>query len=69
MIVTRRSMLKLAALGSLVTPARPALAQMPGDGEWKKIIEGARKEGKVVMYSGAVGTPVVPKLAAAFETA
>ena len=67
MVVTRRSMLKLAALGSLLAPARPALAQTPGDAEWKKVIEGARKEGKVVMYSGAVGTPVVPKLAAAFE--
>ena len=45
---------------------RPAPAQAP-DAEWKKVIDAAKKEGKVVMYSGAVGNPVLPKIAAAFE--
>ena len=41
--------------------ARPAAAQAPGDAEWKKVIEAAKKEGKVVVYNGAVGTPALPE--------
>jgi hypothetical protein len=33
----------------------------PPTPEWKKVIEAARKEGKVVVYNGAVGTPALPK--------
>jgi iron(III) transport system substrate-binding protein len=66
-MLTRRSVLRLAALTPLAAAARPAPALAQGDAEWKKVIEGAKKEGKVVMYTGAVGSPALPKLAAAFE--
>jgi iron(III) transport system substrate-binding protein len=62
-MITRRSLLRLAVLAPLAT-ARPAAAQ---DAEWKKVIEAAKKEGKVVVYNGAVGTPALPKVGAAFE--
>ena len=63
-MLTRRSMLRLAAMLPIAAAVRPALAQ--GD-DWKKVIDGARKEGKVVVYNGAVGTPALPKVASAFE--
>jgi iron(III) transport system substrate-binding protein len=66
-MLTRRSFVRLAALAPLATAARPAAAQAPGEAEWKKVVDAARKEGKVVMYSGAVGAPTTPKIAAAFE--
>jgi iron(III) transport system substrate-binding protein len=71
-MLTRRSMLRLAALTGLVPgrgvlAAAPAAAQAPADADWKKVVEAARKEGKVVVYNGAVGTPALPKVLAAFE--
>ena len=63
-MLTRRSLLRLAALAPLTLSARGAAAQSD---DWKKVIDGARKEGKVVMYSGAVGNPMSPKIGAAFE--
>jgi len=63
-MLTRRSLLRLAAVAPLTLSSRRAAAQ-PDD--WKKVIDRARKEGKVVMYSGAVGNPMSPKIAAAFE--
>ena len=63
-MLTRRSLLRLAALAPFA--ARPAWAQAL-DAEWKRVLDGARKEGKVVVYNGAVGTPVLPKVGAAFE--
>ena len=63
--LTRRSLLRLAALAPLAA-ARRAAAQTPAD-DWKKIVDAARKEGKVVLYNGAVGTPTLPKIGAAFE--
>jgi iron(III) transport system substrate-binding protein len=65
-MLTRRSALRLAALFPLALSARPAAAQVP-DAEWKKVVDAAKKEGKVVMYSGAVGNTVSPKIASAFE--
>ena len=67
-MVTRRSFVRLALLAPLATaaPPRQASAQAP-DAEWKKVIEAAKKEGKVVVYNGAVGTPALPKALAAFE--
>jgi iron(III) transport system substrate-binding protein len=62
-MLTRRSLLRLAALAALAP--RPVAAQ--ADAEWKKVIEAAKKEGKVVVYNGAVGTPALPKVLAAFE--
>jgi len=64
-MLTRRSVLRLAALAALA-PAR-ASAQAPADAEWKKVVDAAKKEGKVVVYNGAVGTPALPKALAAFE--
>jgi len=66
-MLTRRSVLRLAALTPLVATTRPAAAQAPTDAEWKQVLAAARKEGKVVMYTGAVGNTVTPKIAAAFE--
>lgn len=65
-MVMRRVVLLLAAL-VVQASLRPAAAQVPGDADWKKIVEAAKKEGKVVMYTGAVGSPVTPRIAAAFE--
>ena len=55
-MLSRRSMLRLAALTPFAA-ALPASAQVP-DADWKKVVDAARKEGKVVVYNGAVGTPV-----------
>jgi iron(III) transport system substrate-binding protein len=66
-MLTRRSLVRLALLAPLASTARPVAAQAPAEAEWKKVLEAAKKEGKVVVYSGAVGSPVVPKVAAAFE--
>jgi iron(III) transport system substrate-binding protein len=63
-MLTRSLGLVLAILLSLA--AAPASAQ-PGADEWKKVVDAAKKEGKVVIYNGAVGTPTLPKIAAAFE--
>jgi iron(III) transport system substrate-binding protein len=67
-MLTRRSALHLAALAPLALASRPAAAQTgSADAEWKKVVDAARKEGKVVMYTGAVGNTVIPKIAQAFE--
>ena len=65
-MLTRRSLLRLASVAPLAS-VRRAHAQGPGDAEWKKVVDAARKEGKVSMYTGAVGSPALPKIAAAFE--
>jgi iron(III) transport system substrate-binding protein len=52
------------AVAAGAAAARPAFAQ---DADWKKVVDAAKKEGKVVVYNGAVGTPVLPKVGAAFE--
>jgi iron(III) transport system substrate-binding protein len=67
-MLTRRSLVRLAVLAPLAAAGHPrrAVAQAP-DAEWKKVIEAAKKEGKVVVYNGAVGTPALPKVLAAFE--
>lgn len=71
-MVTRRSVLRLAGLLPLALAPRPAAAQEPAvqaasSAEWVKVIDAAKKEGKVAMYSGAVGNTVSPKIATAFE--
>ena len=71
-MLTRRSVLRLAGLLPLALAPRLAAAQAPAvqaasSAEWVKVIDAAKKEGKVVMYSGAVGNTVSPKIAAAFE--
>src|SRR5262249_36227718 len=64
--LTRRSLLRWAALAPLAL-ARPAAAQAPTDADWRKIVDAAKKEGTVVVYNGAVGSPTLPKIGAAFE--
>jgi iron(III) transport system substrate-binding protein len=66
-MLTRRSLVRMT-LASLTAAGtmRSAAAQGP-DAEWRKTIDAARKEGKVVVYNGAVGTPALPKVLAAFE--
>jgi iron(III) transport system substrate-binding protein len=66
-MLTRRSLLRLAALAPLATPVLPRRASAQGD-DWKRVLEAAKKEGKVVVYNGAVGTPALPKVLAAFES-
>jgi iron(III) transport system substrate-binding protein len=64
-MLTRRQLLLSTALAPLALPAARAAAQASDD--WKRVLDAARKEGKVVMYSGAVGNPMSPKIATAFE--
>jgi iron(III) transport system substrate-binding protein len=64
-MLTRRSLLRLAAFAPLAATARPRPASAQDD--WKRVVDAARKEGKVVVYNGAVGTPALPKVLAAFE--
>jgi iron(III) transport system substrate-binding protein len=67
-MVTRRSFVRLAALTPLAAAAHPRRAgAQAADAEWKKVVEAARKDGKIVVYNGAVGTPALPKVLAAFE--
>jgi iron(III) transport system substrate-binding protein len=63
-MVIVRTLLVLLLAPCVVVLAALAFAQ--GD-DWKKVVDAAKKEGKVVVYNGAVGTPVLPKVAAAFE--
>jgi iron(III) transport system substrate-binding protein len=67
-MLTRRSFVRLAAAAPLaaVPLGAPPAAAAQGD-DWKKVVDAARKEGKVVVYNGAVGTPALPKALAAFE--
>jgi iron(III) transport system substrate-binding protein len=64
-MLTRRSFVRLAAAAPLVAGGPRRVAAQTDD--WKKVIDGAKKEGKVVVYNGAVGTPALPKALAAFE--
>ena len=65
-MLTRRALLRLAAGASVAGALRPARATAQ-DAAWQKVIDAAKKEGKVVVYNGAVGTPALPKVASAFE--
>ena len=73
-MLTRRSILRLAALTpAFWSPPGPPLlgrvvpAAAAQDAEWPKVVEAAKREGRVVVYNGAVGNPVLPRIAAAFE--
>jgi iron(III) transport system substrate-binding protein len=54
-------------MAPIAAASRPAAAQAPAEAEWKAVVDAAKKEGKVVVYSGAVGSPTTPKIGAAFE--
>jgi iron(III) transport system substrate-binding protein len=45
--------------------AATGLAQSPGD--WQKVFEAAKREGKVVLYSALVGAPSTERITEAFE--
>lgn len=63
---TRRRVLKNAAAAlSLPTLAGQALSE--GSSDWNKVIDAARQEGKVVVYSAFVGSPANVAVAKAFE--
>ena len=62
-MLTRRSLLHLTVLGSIASATR-AEAQ---DADWPTVVDAAQTEGRVVVDNGAVGMPVLPKIAAAFE--
>ena len=57
----RRSVLGMLAAGAT---AGPALAQ--GD-DWAKVVEAARKEGKLVIYTASIGSPFHKTVIKAFE--
>ena len=54
----------LAAAAALAL-ALPAAAQT--DAEWAKVVEAGKKEGKVVVYSAAVGSPFYKEIGKTFE--
>ena len=59
----RRDVLGLLAMASAV--ATPALAQ--GD-DWAKVVEAAKKEGKLVIYTASIGSPFHKTVIKAFES-
>jgi iron(III) transport system substrate-binding protein len=56
---------KFIALATLLASAAPAAAQT--DAEWQKVIEAAKKEGKVVVYTATLGSPFHKTVFQAFE--
>ncbi|MFI4998749.1 MAG: ABC transporter substrate-binding protein [Reyranellales bacterium] len=55
----------LIALAALCALAVPAAAQ--SDAEWQKVVDAAKKEGKVVVYTATVGSPYHKAMFKAFE--
>jgi iron(III) transport system substrate-binding protein len=63
-LITRRTaLLGLAAGSAILSAPRPARAE----DDWSKIVEGAKKEGRVVLYSASVGLPMHQELKKDFE--
>jgi len=58
----RRTFVAQAALLAL---AAPALAQ--SDAEWQQVVDAARKEGKLVIYTASLGSPYLKAVNKAFE--
>ncbi len=66
-IERRRSLSRmLGALGATAI-APPLRAQRTAGTDWNRLVEAARKEGKVTVYTAAVGQPSHRKVAEAFE--
>ena len=64
-------MLRRTVLGGLATSAaasaaivRSAAAQ---DADWQKLVDAAKKEGKVVIYTASIGSPFHKVVFKAFE--
>lgn len=62
--MTIKSVLRLLACLAL---GLNHLAFAQSDAEWQKLIEAAKKEGKVVLYTGAAGSPFHKEIGLAFE--
>lgn len=56
---------KFVALATLLASAAPAAAQT--DAEWQKVIEAAKREGKLVIYTATLGSPFHKMVFQAFE--
>src|SRR5438477_6893551 len=59
----RRNVL-LASLAASTALARPATAQ---DADWQKVVDAAKKEGKLVIYTASIGSPFHKPVFKAFE--
>ena len=55
----------LATLAVLLALARPAAAQ--SDAEWQQVVEAAKKEGKIVLYTATLGSLALKAVIQAFE--
>ena len=55
----------LVAAAAVLALAVPAAAQT--DAEWQKVVEAAKKEGKLVLYTAAIGAPFHKEVAKSFE--
>jgi iron(III) transport system substrate-binding protein len=55
-------------LAAVVLASSLAAGGHQGSGEWQKIVEGAKREGSIVLYSALVGAPSTDRIAKAFET-
>ncbi|MGE0714013.1 MAG: ABC transporter substrate-binding protein [Alphaproteobacteria bacterium] len=55
----------LAAAAATLALALPAAAE--ADADWQKVVEAAKKEGKVVVYTAAVGSPFYKEVGRSFE--
>ena len=58
----RRTLIAAAAVLAL---SAPAAAQT--DAEWQKVVDAAKKEGKLVLYTAAIGAPFHKEIAKSFE--
>ncbi len=57
----------LAGVAGMSTASFPSGARAQGGAEWGKLVEAAKKEGKLVVYTAAVGQPSHVLVAKAFE--
>jgi iron(III) transport system substrate-binding protein len=55
----------LATAAIILSLATPAMAQV--DTEWQKVVDAAKKEGRIVLYTAAIGVPFHREVARSFE--
>lgn len=60
-------MLRRTILGGLATSAVLAKSAAAQDAEWAKVVEAAKKEGKLVIYTAGIGSPFHKVVDKAFE--
>jgi len=60
--IRRKTFLALAASYAV---ARPAVAQ--DDADWQKVVDAAKKEGKLTIYTASIGSPYQKTILQAFE--